>query len=264
MSPTMRDLHRLRDLAVDSDDDGRLVRVRAGIRRARRRRQIAGVAAGALGVAATVTAVTLLSPLHRSPAGLQMTPAASPTATQQPTNTPATVNGAPPARPRTESGASSTSAAAATSAPSVPAPAPVTVCPTSHLRLTVGAPGGAAGSSYYPLEFQNVGASACRLTGYPGVSFLDGKGQQVGRPADREPPTGAPVVLAPGAYAHATLRVINAYNYPTTSCSPQTARSLRVFPPENVDSVVVSHQFLVCTTRSSTTVTVVLPGRSSQ
>ena len=85
---------------------------------------------------------------------------------------------------------------------------------------------GAAGSTYYPLDFTNKSGTACQLYGYPGVSFVTagaGAGQQVGVAARRSQAfTKVTVRLAPGGTAHAWLQVTVAANYPASSCGPVT------------------------------------------
>jgi hypothetical protein len=246
MSPTMDDLRRLRELAVDDGAGERLPRIQARIRRAQRRRRVAAAVGASVAVAATVVVALTVNGPDRSPSQLQMTPAQTATSSAAPT-------------------ASAVSEPTVTVSPTAaPASAAATVprCATSQLRLTVGAPSGAAGSAYYPLQLQNVGSDACALTGYPGVSFLDAAHRQVGPAADRQPADStAKVVLARGGFAHATLRVVNAHNYPDATCGPQTTSYLRVFPPDNTVSTEVAHQFDVCTRQPTATVTVLSAGR---
>jgi len=103
-------------------------------------------------------------------------------------------------------------------------------CSSTHLALTVSVPQGAAGSSYTELILRNAGTSACRLSGFPGVSLFDITGHQVGKDAQHSGSPGVPDMLAPGQVAHATLRTIPA------ACTGRTAGSnpgvtVRVFPP---------------------------------
>jgi hypothetical protein len=91
------------------------------------------------------------------------------------------------------SASSSTHTPAATSAPvQTSAPNSHPECTTAALEvwLGIGVGGGAMGSTYYPMEFTNVSAHACNLTGYPGVSAYGGG--HSGSPASRVPSTSAP------------------------------------------------------------------------
>ena len=71
------------------------------------------------------------------------------------------------------------------------------------------------GGTSYTLEFTNVSHQACRLYGYPEVSAYHGSaatgeneaGDQIGGPAIRDTSVHPqPVMLQPGATAHAVLR----------------------------------------------------------
>jgi hypothetical protein len=108
--------------------------------------------------------------------------------------------------------------------------------------------GAAAGSIYYPLNFTNVSSSPCTLDGYPGVSFVTSpSGSQIGSPASRNPVvTPAPVTLAAGATAHATLQVVDALNYSAPACHPVTVHWLRVFPPNEYTAVHISFTTTAC------------------
>src|SRR5271154_4145761 len=98
------------------------------------------------------------------------------------------------------------------------APKTVPKCATSGLVVWVNTNGdGAAGSIYYKLEFTNLTASSCTLTGYPGVSVVDLAGHQLGSPGSRDTfATPHTVTLASGATKTATLRVVDAENFPAS------------------------------------------------
>jgi Protein of unknown function (DUF4232) len=126
-------------------------------------------------------------------------------------------------------------------------------CAASDLKVTIVTSGGgaAAGSTYYPLNFTNVSGSSCTLDGYPGISFVTSPaGSQIGGPASRNPAvTAAPVTLAPGGTAHATLQVVDALNYSASVCHPVTAHWLRVFPPNQYSAVYVSFTATTCSAK---------------
>lgn len=134
-----------------------------------------------------------------------------------------------------------------------PAPEPVAAgpgaCPVSSLRVTVGAPNGAAGSIYYPLDFTNVSPVTCTLYGYPGVSFATGSGGAVlGRPAVRDPAFPAALVtMTSGDTAHASMQVQVAQSYPAAVCRPVTAHWLKVYPPDSYVPVYVGFTAVTCT-----------------
>jgi hypothetical protein len=104
------------------------------------------------------------------------------------------------------------------------------LCSTSHLEVWLGdgSGGGTAGRTYYPLEFSNVGHSACALYGYPGVSAWALNGVQVGLPATHSGASHSLVTLAPGATAHALLAVVD---WGAVCATGVNALGLKVFPP---------------------------------
>jgi hypothetical protein len=138
--------------------------------------------------------------------------------------------------------------AAAGSAGAVPRSAraaAVSRCTAAHVQVWfgLGLGGGTLGSTYYPLEFSNVGPHACTLKGYPGVSAFGTGGAQIGPPAIRNGRPHGTVTLAPGATAHAILRVVDWGNL----CSTEVpAAGLKVFPPGATRSEPVPFSFGAC------------------
>ena len=183
------------------------------------------IAAAALGGAALLIAAC----------GSTASPAAAPAPTKTVTVPASQPASTPPATPTTS----------ATPTPAGPPP-----CPTSALKSSAGTGNGAAGSTYYPLEFTNTSSSACTLFGYPGVSFVTAAGSggsQIGGAASRNPAvTSQLVTLAPGSTAHATLQVVNAMNYPEAECHLVTARTLKIFPPNQTAPIYVSFTAPAC------------------
>ncbi len=121
-------------------------------------------------------------------------------------------------------------------------------CPTSGLVVWVNTDGdGAAGSIYYKLEFTNLSGSTCTLTGYPGVSGVDLGGHQLGSAGSHDPATAArTVTLANGATKTATLRIVEAGNFPSAQCHMTEAAGLRVYPPNQTASKIVPFPFSAC------------------
>ncbi len=142
-------------------------------------------------------------------------------------------------------------------------------CGSAALRVTVNASqaGGAAGSTYYPVDFTNTSSSPCGMYGYPGVSFVtaDGAaGRQIGAAAQRNPSFGKRAVrLAAGGAAHAWLQVTQAGNYPPSTCQPVTAHWLRVFAPGETVALYVNRSFAACSSPKAPLLTV-LPVRAGQ
>jgi hypothetical protein len=165
-------------------------------------------------------------------------------------------------------GATSSASPAGTGSPSS-GTAGLAVCQSASLRVTVNASraGGAAGSTYYPVDFTNTSNSPCGMYGYPGVSFVtaDGSvGRQIGAAAQENPGFGRLAVrLAAGGVAHAWLQVAQAGNYPPSTCQPVTAHWLRVFAPGETAASYVNHDFAACSSASAPLLTV-MPVRAGQ
>jgi hypothetical protein len=138
-------------------------------------------------------------------------------------------------------------------------------CKSSSLVVWLNTQGnGAAGSSFFNLEFTNLGAHSCTLRGYPGASGVTLTGHQLGSAASRDPQHAAvTVTLAPRATAHVVLRIVDALNYPKSACMPVTAAGLRVYPPGQTASKLVPFPFLACSRSGSNYLSVetVQPGQ---
>ena len=121
-----------------------------------------------------------------------------------------------------------------------PAPNALPECLVSDLRLELGQGDGAAGTVYRPLRFVNVGGRTCFTHGFPGVSYVAGDdGHQVGPAAVRDGEKGDPVSLSPGQVGFATVGFVNVRNYDEAVCQPTLVRGLRVYPPQETNSVFV-------------------------
>jgi Protein of unknown function (DUF4232) len=151
-----------------------------------------------------------------------------------------------------------TSAAiAATSSGTVPAadtahaaPAAVRACTADDLGAWVAVTqlNGAAGTTYYPLQFTNLGRHACAMRGFPGVSAVDRNLHQLGRAAGRDHVIPVrTVVLAPGATAHAILGYGDVTVATAPGCHP-TFRTfeLRIYPPGQRHATYAAFDFEVC------------------
>ena len=136
-------------------------------------------------------------------------------------------------------GASGTAPAPASS--TIP-PLPEGACATSQLSAEITNEQGAAGSRLVDIVLTNTSDEECTLTGFPGVSAVTGNdGTHVGPAALRETGTeAATVTLAPGAQARAGLKITNVGLLDAAACQPQDADGLRIYPPENTDSLYVA------------------------
>jgi hypothetical protein len=112
------------------------------------------------------------------------------------------------------------------------APSGVPRCRTSGLVIWISAGQGAAGSVSYTLEFTNQSGSTCTLRGYPGVAALNLRGRQLGSAASRDTATKVRTIrLRNDASATSTVRIVDALNFPASSCRPTDAAGVRVYPP---------------------------------
>jgi hypothetical protein len=140
-------------------------------------------------------------------------------------------------------------------------------CASSSLVIWLSTYGsGAAGSTFFNLEFTNLGAGSCTLRGYPGISGVTLTGAQLGSAGSRDPQHAAvTVTLKSHSTAHVVLRIVDALNYPKTACVPVTAAGLRVYPPGQTASKIVPFPFLACSRTGSNYLSAetVQPGQGS-
>jgi hypothetical protein len=142
--------------------------------------------------------------------------------------------------------------------PSAAAAAPA--CTTSNLDVWLNTMGnGAAGSSYYNLNFTNLSAHSCTLYGYPGISAITQTGIQLGSSAGRNAEHAPAHITLTSARtargfetstahntATAIVQIAVAENFPNATCSWITASGLRVYPPGQKESTVVPYPFVAC------------------
>ncbi|WDF33711.1 DUF4232 domain-containing protein [Arthrobacter agilis] len=180
--------------------------------------------------------------------GPSASPSAEPTAAPTAADTPEPSESAEP----TESAEPVAPSAEPSPAPAVPVPAAGGgICTAAELTGSIEDQlgGGAAGSVYRTLVLTNASSQACTMAGYPGVSFADAAGNQLGAPADRAEATAGSVTLAPGASATTTLRQTNAQNY-GAECGLTPAAGLRVYPPGATDSLILPQDIPACSAAS--------------
>jgi hypothetical protein len=140
-------------------------------------------------------------------------------------------------------------------------------CATSSLQAKAGVAEGALGSDYQVIDLTNISSAACTLFGYPGVALAAGTPPtQVGAAASRS--TAAPaalVTLEPGQTANALLRITEALNYPSATCSPTPTTSLQIYPPNQTVPIYLPYSTTGCalTTVDLLTIGVMQPGAGS-
>ena len=130
--------------------------------------------------------------------------------------------------------------------PTQPTAAPATTvvpqsrtCAVSDLRISPTAAGGSAGAFHYQLVFLNTSASMCTLYGFPGVSFLDSRGHQIGPAAQEGPGAVRQLVrLAPGQNGYTGLNVTDPGIPPCAG--PGRVFQIRVYPPASLVPALVT------------------------
>lgn len=127
-------------------------------------------------------------------------------------------------------------------------------CTTKQLVTYLTGANGAAGTTYYTLNFTNLGG-ACTLHGYPGVSAVSHSGHILGSAARRQKVGRAKTVTLRAAKvgnpssATVTLAVVQALNFPAARCHPVNAAGLRVYPPNQRTSETIPLPFTACSHR---------------
>jgi hypothetical protein len=126
----------------------------------------------------------------------------------------------------------------------------VTSCTMAQIqvRLDTRSAGVAAGSSFIPLDFTNIGPASCTLGGFPQVSVAAGStGKLLGAAATLDRSAAArPMVLSSGQSAHIWLRLVDVANIPATRCDPVAAAGLRVSLPGQQPGTYVAHSMTTC------------------
>ena len=80
------------------------------------------------------------------------------------------------------------------------------------------------------------------------MSFVSGiGGSQIGIPATENPTVPRKLItLAPGQTGHAELQVVDAGNYPPSSCGMVTAHWLKIYPPNQTAPLYASFTAQAC------------------
>ena len=122
------------------------------------------------------------------------------------------------------------------------------LCETPGLVIWLDTSGnGAAGTTFYKLNFTNLSGHACTLNGFPFLYAVNLAGHQVGPTATfRTPPSPHLVRLANGKTVTAALGIVDTGNFPKSTCRPVTVAGLRVFPPNQTRSKLVPFPFSAC------------------
>jgi hypothetical protein len=143
--------------------------------------------------------------------------------------------------------ATATAPAAPTGTATATSPAGPAACAASSLHVTQGTPQGYAGGVYQAIVFTNAGGASCTLYGYPGVSLVSAAHAQIGLAASRSSVTPVKLItLAPGATASAQLQIVDALNFPASSCNPVKAAYLRIYPPNQTVPFYLANSSQTC------------------
>jgi hypothetical protein len=148
---------------------------------------------------------------------------------------------------------------ASTSAAAPAAPATAKPCAAATTVVWAGEEpgGGTAGSVYYRIDFTNLSTATCTLSGFAKVNAVDLKGARIGAFATHEPGKGAKTVtLAPGQSATATLRIVDALNFPADKCKATMAAGLRIALPGGHGNKIAPLAFETCVRATSKTLSV--------
>ncbi len=183
-------------------------------------------------------------------AGCSPDNSAGPPGTTNEFPTPPVTGSSTPEPPTTAPATSTTTVTTApvTTSPVTTTPGGLSACRTQQLTVTLGGAQGAAGHQYTPVVFTNTGTEPCSIQGYPGVSYTNGAdGAPVGDPATREGGETAAVRLDPGGHATATLQTVTSVDvYPVDQCLPVQVAGLRIYPPNNTESVFIAQARTWC------------------
>ncbi|MBX6387463.1 MAG: DUF4232 domain-containing protein [Frankia sp.] len=130
----------------------------------------------------------------------------------------------------------------ATTPPAVPEQG---VCAAQNLTGTLEDIDGAVGHTYANIVLVNRGGTACQLSGYPTVEYVDAAGARLGAPAEEDPgkggPDAPPVTVPPGGQAVAELRLTQPGTLPgcVAASELRPADALRVAPAGSAGTVLV-------------------------
>lgn len=120
-------------------------------------------------------------------------------------------------------------------------------CHTGDLKAATGGVESNAGVLYLSLVFTNKSAAKCSLTGYPTVSWVSAKtGKTVNKPFAPDTAAATPVLLEPGAKAHATLAYHQPDEVDPAKCKPVTVKGYKVAPPQESASILVVGSTVAC------------------
>ncbi len=105
-------------------------------------------------------------------------------------------------------------------------------CKSADLNIAFGRTEGAAGTVYREVLFTNRAIATCVLQGFPGVSYVDADGNQVGTAAVRDGEGGPLLTLPHGTTVLAVVGFAQIGNFDPEVCRPTPVWGIKVFPPD--------------------------------
>jgi hypothetical protein len=162
--------------------------------------------------------------------------------------------------PPTPSSSASTSG---TPTPSPSASVQAAGCLSRYLHGATGLAQGTAGSVYVTITFKNLDNVPCTLYGFPGVALAAGTPvTDIGQPSTEDMTTARELVtLQPDGYANATLRIVDAGNFPPSVCKQVDTTWLAVIPPNQRIPLYIPWKSAACKGSAKLlSVTAVRPG----
>jgi hypothetical protein len=135
-------------------------------------------------------------------------------------------------------------------------------CLPAQIIVTRGAANGAAGTIYYTIVFTNKGAT-CAIFGVPAIQPVAGSAHRAVGPLARSLSMGempARHVIAKGQSVSVTFGVIEAGNYPPSTCAVRSAKGVVVTLSTFVTPRYVQLPISVCTKRTSITTRLITSG----
>jgi hypothetical protein len=129
----------------------------------------------------------------------------------------------------------------------------VPACRAAQVRVSLGPPNGAAGTTYYAIVFTDHGAR-CALWGVPRVQPVGAGRRAVGPPARNESVGRMAVrhVVVRGQSVSAALGVADTGNYPPSRCAARAVLGVEISLAGFVPSTYRALRTTVCTRLAST------------
>ena len=135
-------------------------------------------------------------------------------------------------------------------------------CVPTHMKVSHGAPQGAAGTTYIPLIFTNTG-SACAIFGVPSIQPVAGVTHRRVGPAARNlsmGEMGVRHVVLKGRSVSVAFGVEDTGNFPSSNCVARRADGVMVSLSSFVHPTYVRLAISVCTKLASTTTKLIAAG----